>query len=104
VLLAEASKLRGSEELKKLSEPERKIVFELLKASRACRLHLEGLAAFGKEMQVPNKEAAIKADPKAMETLGKVAESHKQVAAAIESATKATPELAHFLHVHGVAP
>lgn len=102
VLLVDAAKLRDSEEMKKLTEPERKLVADVISTSKACSNHLESFSALGKE--IASKAAEIKADPKAMELYGKVAEAHKQVAAAIESATKATPEIAHFLHVHGTAP
>jgi len=107
VLLVGATKFRDSEEMRKLTEPERKLFLELISTNKACKLYLDALSALAKE--IGGKAAEIKADPKAMQLYGKVAETQKRATAAIESAGKATPELgqflAQFLHqVQGAVP
>ena len=107
VLALGATKVRDSEEMRMLAEPERKLVLELINTSKACKIYLDALSAMAKE--ISDKAAEIKADPKAMQLYGKMTETQKRATAAIESAGKATPELGRFftnflLQVKGAAP
>ena len=101
VLLSDAVKLRGSEEMRKLSDQERKVVVDLLRTSRSCRIHLQNLEALSAD--VASKDAAIENDAAAKQMLATVGETSARVMSTVQAATQASRELAHFLHVHGLA-
>lgn len=99
ILLTDAVKLRASEGMKKFNDQERKVVANLMRTSRSCAVHLQSLEALSADLAI--KEAAIEGDAAAKEMLNKVGQASARVSATLEAATKASPDLAHFLHVHG---
>lgn len=100
VLLTDKAKLRGSEEMKQLNDQERKVVVDLLRTSRSCQAHLQSLLSLSRDLA--SKEAALRNDAASKDELTKVAQANAKVSATIEAATKFSPDLAHFLHVHGL--
>jgi len=101
LLLTDAAKLRSSEVLGKLNDQERKVVEELLRTSVSCRVHLQNLEVLSADLAT--KEAAIDSDATAKQMLASVGQISERVMATLQAATQASPELAHFLHVQGLA-
>ncbi len=99
VLLLDAPNLKGSDELKQLSEKERMQIFVLVGAAQSCHAHVDAFLALLTGLN--NKTLELKQVPKDIEEFAQLQAVHEKAAAAMETVSKASPEAAHFLMVHG---
>jgi flagellar motor component MotA len=99
VFLIEPKLLMASEQFKKLNDQERKAVSEMIEASKTCANHANGLRTMSNDLAAAGN--ALQADKAAQDQIKKVMESHEQVSKTMQSIGAASPDLAHFMHMHG---
>ena len=99
VLLSDALALKGSEQFRALNDKERGTVVALMRTSEACHRHLRHytllIAGLG------NKTFELKDEALTRALWPQVDPAHKRVMRSMDDALKASPDLAHFLQVHG---
>jgi|GEM_PF-6588619 len=100
LMMERGEKLQNSEELKRLTGQERMLIARLRLVSRACRDHddhLTDLSRLGEGNPAPQ----VTPPKDLVDKMVQMTKSHEDMVKAIKRVSDASPEIAHFLVVHG---
>jgi len=100
VLTIDPRQLLQSEQFKNLNVQERSSVVELINASKVCANHNNGLRSLSNDLS--NLGSTLQNDQTAQAQIKKLMETHAMVSKTFVDLEKASPDLAHFVHVHGM--
>lgn len=100
VLTIDPRQLLQSEQFKNLNVQERSSVVELINASKVCANHNNGLRSLSNDLS--NLGSTLQNDQTAQAQIKKLMETHGMVSKTFVDLEKASPDLAHFVHVHGM--
>jgi hypothetical protein len=99
VLTIDPKQLLQSEQFKNLNVQERSAVVELVNTSKVCSSHTNGLRLLSNDLA--NLGSTLQNDQTAQVQIKKLMETHGMVSKTFVDIEKLSPDLAHFIHLHG---
>lgn len=100
VLTIDPKQLLLSDQFKNLNVQERSAVVELINASKVCANHNNGLRSISKDLE--NLGPTLQNDKTAQVQIKNLMETHQMVSKTFVDLEKVSPDLAHFIHMHGM--